>query len=383
MASITVSGNLPEELDQRLATLLRLELDKSLTDTAASGLRSAIRVGITPQYERDWAVFNYLYFSANFLKAHLVARSLAKFFPRRSLRMLDLGCGGGAATAAFVGTLHKLGLQVSKVVALDSSSSQLEVFRSVVLPWISAAPLGAEVNLINSDLLNFIDIDDGYYDVVLMSYVLGELSEESCNRLRDALLRKCSGRASLVVIIESDSLGRGVAVEILGLTEYVVPYDKVTFKCSSLVGLGLQVFPKFHEHKKSELFEQYIQCWRQHDIELLERLFSKNCEYQINGVRTLTGLDAVIEYWNHNASRQRNVEVHYSLIFSNSNQVGLNWSATFDRIDTGDRRHLDGIMLIDLVGPKISRLREYYTQHFGPDRVSDITLNDNSRDSDV
>lgn len=364
--AITISGSLPSDLDSSLAHFLEPFVGESLTDAATARVRNAVRNGQPPHYKEDWAAFNFLYFSANFLKAYLVARSVAHHFGGRAIRLLDLGCGGGSATAAFVLGLVECGNRLAKVVALDSSRSQLDTFRAVTAPWISRLDKDLGVEVTEGDIRQFAESDSRPFDIVLLSYSMGELDDVSRTALRKALLARNSQHGSLTVIVESEVSCRGVSVELLGKERFIIPFDSVQFSCPSLKGLNLLTPPKFGESIRSEVFERYAQCWKDHDALLLERLFTEDCEYEINGDRVLTGLDSLRAYWSHNADRQRNVDVTYTTLMSTEERVVVDWRASFDRIDTRDKRILSGLMLLEISRGRIARLREYYSQRRTP-----------------
>lgn len=365
VTSIDVSGRLPESLDLALASHLSPHLGTSLTGASAAALRESIKTRVPPNYESEWAAFNYLYFSANFLKTNLAARSSVSLLPQRRLKVLDLGCGGGSSTAGFVTGLLEAGFGICQVAAVDSSSTQLDVFRAVTYPWLQSWHDDVQVDLIDADMVAFAESDTRTFDIVLLSYSLRELTPDAQAELRRHLLRRSSDQGSLVVIVESDPQSRGVELEFVGRGRSLAPYDTVTFHCPALEDLGIEVLPKFSKPCSSEIFDQYIKCWKSHNLQLLESLFVKNCRYEINGETVLVGLDSLRTYWAHNALRQRNVEVTYSTLSVSRDHILIEWKATFDRIDTRDRRFLGGIMSLELVHDKISTLREYYVQRKG------------------
>lgn len=361
-SSIEISGELPDSLDAAMAAFLAPYVGGSLTEAAVLSLRASIRARDIPQYDHAWAPFNYLYFSSNFLKANLAARVASKHLPSRQLRLLDLGCGGGASTAGFISGLSDAGHFVSHVTAIDCNRSQVEVFRSVAWPWLSLHNQNIEIELIESNFVTYACDHGNEYDVVLLSYSLCELQKEDQEIVRAALLDSLSRRKNLSIVIESDPRGYGMGLEFVGRIAEIVPYDSVIFECPHIAGLGLEALPKFSRSLPSNIFGEYVQCWKNHDVRLLELLFHDECRYQINDDRTLIGIGAIRDYWTHNSIRQQNVNVRYSVLLETVSCVIVEWVAEFDRIDTRDHRHLMGMMVIELSNGKIVHLREVYVQ---------------------
>jgi SAM-dependent methyltransferase len=359
---IAVSGRLPEYLDTQLASLLMPYLGNILTDSDVLRLRSAIRSGSIPKYEADWPVFNYLYFSSNFLKSSLAVRSILPFLTTSSLKILDLGCGGGSATAAFSAYLQDNGRQISEIIAVDESPAQLNVFNKVVSPWVSSLGCHPRLETIEKDMLSYVQANDCSCDLIILSYSLCELDTVYRQKLLQLLMQKHVNRGTTVAIIGSDRQIQGVSVEILGKWVGSIPYDHVNFECPHVGALDLDVYPKFHPYESNKLFDQYINCWKNHDLQLLKRLFFDNCHYCINGEKTLIGINSVLEYWKHNSSRQKNIDVGYSLMLSAGGTYVYEWHAAFDRVDTNDRRYLRGIMILDVINGRIQKLSEFYSQ---------------------
>lgn len=367
-SSIKISGELPSCLDEAMAAFLAPYVGVSLTESAVVSLRASIRARDIPQYDHVWASFNYLYFSSNFLKASLAARVASKHLPNRQLRLLDLGCGGGASTAGFISGLSDAGHLVSHVTAVDCNRSQIEVFRSVAWPWLSLHDKNMEIELTESNLVTYACDRGDEYDVILLSYSLCELLKEDQEVVRAALLYFLSTKRNLSVVIKSDPLGCGIGLEFVGRMAEIFPYDKVSFNCPHIAGLGLDALPKFSTSLSSDVFEKYVQCWEKHDIDLLELLFHEECRYQINDNRTLIGIDAIRDYWIHNSVRQRNVNVQYATLAETANRIIVEWVAQFDRIDTHDSRYLKGMMVIELSKERIVHLREIFVQRKSKDR---------------
>lgn len=367
---IGVSGSLPCEIDDALAKFLSPHVGSALTDASISHLRSVVRAGGTPDYEAESLAFNYLYYSSNFVKSALAARSVANLLPGRALRFLDVGCGAGASTAGFFSGLAGSGHDVTKIDALDCSHVQLDIFRAVTLPWLRSGGEHPLVNLIGADMTEYLGATLETYDVIFLSYAVRELAEEARVNLRKILSNKASGDDTLIVIMDSDIRGDGLMLDCLGNGLFTVPYDSVSFRCLKVEALGFQARPKFTEKPSPyAIFDAYVKCWKDHDIALLKSLFHRGCRYEINGGRVLVGIEAVTDYWMHNSVRQKNVSVNYQIVNFSDNCFLVQWNASFDRVDTSDRRVLEGFMEIELLGDQVKRLSEVYVQKKLPNRL--------------
>lgn len=356
-------------LDHGMAGLLEPHLGSLLTDSAVDKVAASICARSNPRYDIDWAAFNYLYYSANFLKAYLVAQAFRYLLPGRDLSILDLGCGGGASTAGFIAGLINVGMRVASVKAVDTNQPQLNVFSNVTLPWLRLAmPCGA-IEIMHDDMIDYCNRQaEPPPDVAILSYSFRELEDENQSRLRAILNERFVSHRSTVLIIDSDPFGHGVCVQLIGPEQtFRVPYDNVLFNCSAIENIGLQARPKFSISRTAEIIvNQYIKCWKEHDISLLQNIFHRNCRYKINGERELIGIDEVRSYWEHNAKRQSNVQVEYDVLSEAPDRIIMEWQARFDRLDTKDRRTLKGTMILHLEGGIIVELREYYAQTRSP-----------------
>lgn len=359
---IDILGELPAQLDARVANLLSEKRAHSLSDSSIQNLKKKIAEKITPQYKDDWAAFTYLYYSANFLKCYLSICSSAVHFKNKTLRVLDIGCGGGASTAAAISALSMLGNKISEVIAVDRSKEQLSVFKSVTEPWIKERHPHTKVGVLQCEIFEYLEksIDT---DLILLSYVTPELSHEEIKTLRSQLAARCQLTDAFVVFVESDHLHRGISIEVLGEKPYLLPYNRVAFRSPRTESLGFQICPKFTPGKQQEqIIMNYFDCWVHHSIKELPNIFDRDCVYMINNIRTLFGIESITDYWIENSREQRNVEYSYQIVDQSLDSISLQWTASFDRVDTRDRRHLRGLMLLKISNGKISYLAEAFNQ---------------------
>ena len=58
----------------------------------------------------------------------------------------------------------------------------------------------------------------------------------------------------------------------------------------------------------------YFEAWQAHDLAALDRIFSDDATYAIDGKETFNSLAHIRSYWHRNATRQANVEIKYSCL---------------------------------------------------------------------
>jgi SAM-dependent methyltransferase len=360
---IDIYGALPEKLDRSIAALLHAAGEFAISNEKLNSLRMLIGQNGIPRYESEWAAFTYLYYSANFLKSFLAVSSAVTGTVGRPLRVLDLGCGGGASTAAAVAALRYSGNFVELVTGVDQSEEQLKVFREVTQLWLEDSFTGTQIQLRKQDILQYLENIEPIYDLVLLSYVVPEFDEGRRNRLLAMLRTIQQNQACTVLLVDSDPSHRGLRLEILGDVPFLLPYNNVYFQTPALEEMGFLVPPKFSRSRQGDLLiVQYFGAWESHDINLLRKTLSKECLYFINGKDALRGIQEVLSYWEHNAMRQRNVHTQFQIISSSALNATFLWSAEFERIDTNDHRKLDGIMHLTFRQGRISTLHEHYSQ---------------------
>jgi SAM-dependent methyltransferase len=359
---IDILGELPAQLDTKIANLFLDKNHPELSNSSIISLKRKIAARIPPQYKNDWAPFTYLYYSANFLKCYLSICSSAMHIKNRSLKILDIGCGGGASTAATVSALTRLGNSVAEVIAVDRSIQQLSVFESVTKAWISECYPATKTTALHCELSEYLE-HGPHADVIVISYVTPELNCEEIKSLHSQLLIRSQEAHSFIVFIESDSIHRGVSIEVFGEKPYLLPYNRVAYRSPKTESLGFQISPKFTPSRYQEnLIRDYFECWISHNTEQLRELFERDCLYVINNTRILHGIESIVEYWKHNSERQRNVRYSYEITSQTLDTICFQWIASFDRIDTGDHRQLHGMMLLKLKNGKISYLAEAFSQ---------------------
>ncbi len=364
---IDISGELPHLLDSSIVALLRTQCPNTLNNAKIQSLKEQIAARKPPRYSSDWAAFTYLYFSANFLKTYLAILSASSGVTGKRLKILDLGSGGGASTAACVSAFSYLGNEVIEIVAIDKSAEQLHVFKEVALPWIEGLVGHSKTKIVQDDVLTYLSTTAEEFDFVILSYVTPEINQEDEKLLRKHLIKKLNDSRTNSIIIDSDIYHRGITVEMIGEAPYLLPYSQVLFRAPSVEKMGFNVPPKFSNNLiEYNIILQYFKSWENQDFELLRKILDPDCKYVINNKRTLCGIDEIQAYWLHNANRQRNIQFTFEFLNRTPSNATFQWYAEFDRIDTNDHRILNGQMYTTFRNGTISFLSEAYSQQVSP-----------------
>lgn len=366
--SVCIEATLPKELDAVLAEVLSRQPAAALSDTEVDALKIGIQTRGTPNYAKCASTFAFLYFGANFAKAHLSALTFTKPAANRFRRIVDLGAGSGASLAGTVSGLKAVlgdDLHIDEVVAVDRSAEQLDIFKQAVAPWLNKTIQGARVTAVCADAIDFAASFEPQDTLIVVSYLQAELGVLDAIRFREVLEQRSSTRSGNALrILESAKSRRGLEVGMEGNRSIILPYDDVRIFLPCVESLTLSRKPKFAEVDVQRIVREYGRVWREHDLDGLEALFTSDARYTIAPERTLVGIDEIKAYWAHNADRQRNV--HFSANDISRIAAGrfrVMWGASFERSDTRNIRHLEGLMLLGVnENGRIFSLEEAYSQ---------------------
>src|SRR6266480_2723389 len=106
---------LPGSVSNNLENSLLDEFARSLTPELVDEVQQLSQHDRPLNYGKHAASFAYLYFGANYSKAYISCKAVISKLPRKRLRVLDLGCGSGASSAAIVTALVEHGFQLSEL----------------------------------------------------------------------------------------------------------------------------------------------------------------------------------------------------------------------------------------------------------------------------
>lgn len=287
--------------------------------------------------------------------------------PTATLRVLDVGCGSGAASAALVNyfrdtldypypiTLH----------AVDSSQPQLDLASRLSWHVLERRRVSIKSTCTNASLAL-----DPAFDFAVFSFVLGELDGETLSACLTGISSLIDNGASVLVIDQAESgvfeamdsqLSPGWPTESL-FTTINIPRDegcmaspRTRFSISARLITGNRI-----ADGDASVLRQYNACWINHDTGLLRRLFAPHATYSIGDHRSFVGIGAIEAYWLRNQQAQRDVK----LVFGRTQQVGntitANWNASFDRLDLEKRMFLKGVMKLAIHSSQVLAFDEYY-----------------------
>jgi hypothetical protein len=89
--------------------------------------------------------------------------------------------------------------------------------------------------------------------------------------------------------------------------------------------------------------ENYFHSWKNYDVSLLADIFAANAVYIIQpNNQTLSGVNAIQQYWLRNARRQRNLVISWQLIDWLAQDYICTFEAQFDDIEERETHRIAG-----------------------------------------
>ena len=111
----------------------------------------------------------------------------------------------------------------------------------------------------------------------------------------------------------------------------------------------------------SRIMNTYRRAWERREATLVLRVFTQDATYQENPFRApFAGREAIGRYWKEATGRHRDVRFEWQAVCRSGVLHVVEWSVRFTRADSGKRRHLRGVMFLELRGKRVSRFREYW-----------------------
>ena len=370
---------LPVLQERLLHSLQPAIINGLLTDDIVAELREQIHKGSgTIDYARFGPAFAYRYTLANFANArraiHPVVKRLSNL---QGIRVLDLGCGAGASSAAILSVLSDCQMFSAKLDAVDHSGYQLALCANLLFDGEPIVESSVRIALHLDDALQFLRRRrSANWDLVVVSYLLCELAPQQADNIRSEL----RDGAENVVIIDFDRNEQKsfVQIGVDNARQYLTP--DASCDATPLKALGLKTCPSgavwFDAHPSSTLtgfrpelpdvLLRYFDIWERHDIDGVLALFATDAEYLIVGRSILSGAAEVASYWENNARQQRSVQWRVLKWHQLKDLIVAEWTCTFDRIDKELCYSLHGILWMETKGNCIRRFVECYHRTTAP-----------------
>jgi SAM-dependent methyltransferase len=286
-------SSIPKEME-KVATPVRSYLSGLRVDPSGlTHLRECFDADECPSidYDKYASHFAYAYFLQNYWKACL---TFLRHPPHIATRILDVGCGSGATSLAYLAYLDSLvpGPIEVKLLLLDRSQAQLDLARRL---FSSALPKLQNVKVVCdyrcTDFLQW-DHTSCSPELILQGHVLTEN-----RRSVSAILSKtadCVAADGRIYAIERkrDSIWGSIAASASTLA-FANDYDDISsddpvltivrarMPTSDLVTKSLVI--RAPERKiLATLVKRYFTAWRQQSVPLLDGIFAVDAEYQVS-----------------------------------------------------------------------------------------------------
>lgn len=59
---------------------------------------------------------------------------------------------------------------------------------------------------------------------------------------------------------------------------------------------------------------KYFIAWKEYDMDLLRDIFFSTAKYVIRGKRTYYGIEEIVQYWERNKKRQKDIQLYWKIL---------------------------------------------------------------------
>lgn len=338
-------------------------------------------------YSRLHEAFAWAHFETNYWKAY---QACAVAPSRQPQKILDLGCGSGAAGLALLARLGKQEAPSGGRVEIhfaDASMQQLALARhhfEIVQPLLG--PWRVDASYRRLDITRCSALGGGY-DAILLSHLLTENRPQA-----GAIIAKCAAAArpgAAIYIIERASDSALHQAVLRSLWRVCLPYS-ITVQEIKPAALGYERRTETggdatgrywclrlevpHSPMPCQLAAEYFLAWKSRDTAYLKHVFAKDAQYIIKNKRQkIVGLDGIEGYWRRYVEPQQDLSIELSSLAAGKSSISFAWHSTFLRQDR--QCTLDGSMkiAIDAQTERIHKLSEMYRSRWETNGVGACT----------
>jgi SAM-dependent methyltransferase len=368
-----VPVELPIALEKSLFRKLKPET-KNLQNIAwLNDFRAAISRGYIPNYQHDWVAFNYLFFAANFFKAKTAFQNLVceQSPTKHQFRILDLGCGAGAASAGVLAGIlysnNKAQMQV-EFTGVDRDTMQTSLYHEIFGVWALKNPT-VTIRTICDEAIDFLNSNPRACDLILCSYMLSEETPSRQNEFKKKFEQITQNTHTKILFIDYET-GSLDATAICFPAKTQLHFHEMSVTFPLMHSLCPEVCPKYCAHQHTvctppipEPLASYFECWRRQDAIGIRKVFNSDARYEINAGRRLCGIQEIQDYWKQNAVEQHNVECVIHNCVANEGTQAAHWTARFFRADCGEMYSVHGMIWLEVEKGHIKRLIEFYSKN--------------------
>jgi len=179
--------------------------------------KNRIYDSIISRFIKTYAVY---FMPANLVKLHPVLDEMRRdkncaHFKKKSLSILDLGCGPGTFTVGFLEYLSEkclpdsLDLESVELNCMDRSKENLSLAQNIIKEYLAHGPLSKNIKwktffvegtITDSNSFQILFSEKARFDIIIAGNVITELPEESINPVIDFLEKHLSPDGTVIII---------------------------------------------------------------------------------------------------------------------------------------------------------------------------------------
>ena len=362
------------------------KVNKKQFENSVRNLKKYFRASITPNpqdfYNRFYLEFCHKYLLENLISNYsLVCYLHGLGLLKNSRKIIDVGTGPGTFALAYLLWLHEEEINVDtkiRIYLIDAVQEFLNIFKKI---W-DHIDLNKKKLIEIKQISWFIDgrmpSDINTPDLVIFSNSLSEILRNP-NVNKDEFIKNIEKWSPNIAILDYnyppycrlietftekikacyENISLNNYLDIQGFIEFV-NLGRISEKSKTEFGDFLKPNgniqfirsiwkPISQDYNKStnfqkDLVNKYKKAWENHDIEILNQLFTEDATYiEKKGKSPLKGLEEIRNYWRINSRTQDSVTFTPLNISGTDNDIKVKWKCNFYRKDIHEWMKLEGV----------------------------------------